>query len=72
MKEVKEQDNCLRCIHLAMFAETAPINDLQCRRFPPTIHRNDLDELKMYYPTVGDKDWCGEFQRRTRNPKLIK
>ena len=72
-RQLKEQDTCNTCIHVAMISESAPINDLQCRRFPPTIHKNELDELKMYFPTVRDNDWCGEFQRNKKGRlRLIK
>lgn len=71
-RQSKKQDGCLMCIHVAQVPEAIPINDLHCRRFPPTLHRNELDELKPYYPPVGVTNWCGEFQRRKGSIRQIK
>ena len=75
LKELKEQDKCDYCMHVAFDTTTATttIKNLQCRRFPPKVYKNEMGTFSTYFPTVGYHDWCGEFQSRRKNSyRLIK
>ena len=64
LKELKEQDKCDYCMYVAFDTTTNTIWNLQCRRFPPKVHKNETGTFSTYFPTIGYHDWCGEFQSR--------
>lgn len=49
---------CKNCLFSFNFA---PESHLQCRRHAPT----PIIDGRTYWPTVDEKDWCGEFEKGT-------
>lgn len=68
--KVEVPKDCMpRCKHCA-FVDLEPKDDLGlCRRYPPLVismSDDTGDEAASVLPVVDpDKDWCGEFIRRT-------
>lgn len=65
LRELKDDDTCRCCIHVAWDEQTR--QRFQCRRFPPVKYKDESGRLYTDFPPVSPEDWCGEFQRKTNS-----
>ncbi|HEX8956214.1 MAG TPA: hypothetical protein VF798_08070 [Burkholderiaceae bacterium] len=58
-------DDCMPMCGTCAFREyDKDIDGGFCRRYPPVVFMVD-EEPAVIFPVTEDKDWCGEFRRRT-------
>ncbi len=64
-KKTTIPEDCMpMCKSCAFWESDTEIDGGFCRRQPPAVFMVD-DEPASTFPVTGERDWCGEFRRKT-------